>query len=260
MPNKPWLRVAILASAIAFVFYIASLCMPAAYQICSAPYADGTKDCAQHHLGPFVLLSIVGIGDAHNGLLTAIFTGVLTVFTVGLWQETRNSVRIAARALTELERPYLFVFDMNWRPQEPHEVGGLEPGLTYTVANHGKLPAIIRTVLIGIDFDNKIPEHMIAVGPTHDLLTGPIVASDKARNIPQPLQLDDDRGTMSFRLKSGQEARIPTALVLGGPVIKIFIEYDGPITNGHEITSCWRWNGGMGTFAEYGGWRHNKRT
>jgi hypothetical protein len=50
-----------------------------------------------------------------------LFTGVLAIFTIILaaasiyqgWQ-TQQSVEISKRALTDLERPYLFILDYNW--------------------------------------------------------------------------------------------------------------------------------------------------
>jgi hypothetical protein len=47
--------------------------------------------------------------DDHNGAFTALFTIVLAVSTILLWKATTRSARISERALTELERPWLFL-------------------------------------------------------------------------------------------------------------------------------------------------------
>jgi hypothetical protein len=82
-----------------------------------------------------------------------LFTGVLAVFTIilaaaSIYQGvlTQKSVGIAQRALTDLERPYLFILDYNWLLIERAKVEGLESGLIYSVANGGKLPAFIKGV------------------------------------------------------------------------------------------------------------------
>ena len=48
---------------------------------------------------------------------TAIFTAVLTGSTILLWVSTRQSARIAERALTEHERPWIFrdIVHVRWR-------------------------------------------------------------------------------------------------------------------------------------------------
>jgi hypothetical protein len=60
-----------------------------------------------------------------------------------------QSVEISKRALTDLERPYLFILDYNWLLTGPAKIGGLESGLVYSVANGGKLPAFIKGVKLG---------------------------------------------------------------------------------------------------------------
>src|ERR1700676_3037752 len=96
--------------------------------------------------------------------LLFIATVVLAVATAGLvgfgYFQSRDakrsiaaaetSARIAERALTELERPYLFILDYNWLLTEKAKADGPKCGLVYTVANGGKLPAFIKAVKLGI--------------------------------------------------------------------------------------------------------------
>lgn len=110
--------------------------------------------------------------------IIAIFTIVLAVKTAGLFKETaglraaadkqavdtaasiavaKRSADVAERALTELERPYLFIIDFNWILIDKAKSLGLPFGLSYSVANGGKLPAFIRQVKVGLRFGRTIP-------------------------------------------------------------------------------------------------------
>jgi hypothetical protein len=73
-----------------------------------------------------------------------LFTGVLAVFTIilagaSIYQgvQTQKSVEIAQQALTDLERPYLFILDYNWLLIDEAKEAGVEYGWAYIVANGG---------------------------------------------------------------------------------------------------------------------------
>jgi hypothetical protein len=61
----------------------------------------------------------------------AIFTIVLVLVTNRQAVLTKRSVRIAERALTELERPYLFILDYNWILSD-EERRGVDSGWVYS--------------------------------------------------------------------------------------------------------------------------------
>jgi hypothetical protein len=200
----------------------------------------------------------------------ATFTALLAGFTIWLAIFTATAARAAIRAantaertLTELERPYLFILDFNWVPLDRLKVGGLESGIRYVVTNGGKQPAVIRSVKMGFAYDGSIPADLEEQPAINDLLTAPLVVPDRPRQISQKFTVEDDDRTGSFQLKNGEEARIPLSLVLGQMVVKISIEYDGPVTGvarGYETTACWEWHASKGAFTQHGGAEHNQRT
>jgi len=195
-------------------------------------------------------------------LVLAVFTVVLAFATVKAANAAESAANIAQRTLTELERPYLVIMDFNWVPLERLKVGGLDPGIRYFVTNAGKLPAIIKSVKMGFAFDGSIPTDLEEQPPINDLLTAPLVSPDRPREVSQKFTVEDDPSTETFQLKNGEEARVPTSLILGQMVVKITIEYDGPITganSGYETTACWEWHSGKGAFSQFGGAQHNRR-
>jgi hypothetical protein len=119
---------------------------------------------------------------ARYTFLVAIFTAVLSGSTLLLWWQTRKSAKIAERALTELERPYLFILDYNWLLAEKAKADDLKCGLVYSVMNGGKLPAFIRSVKVGRGFGETIPP-MQDEPPIHDLLTAPLIAGGEQRQV-----------------------------------------------------------------------------
>src|SRR5262249_17840795 len=134
-------------------------------------------------------------GDlAHYTQLLFWATGLLALVTAGLFcfgffqvrdnrrsiRTAEDSTRIAERALTELERPYLFILDYNWLLAEKAKTNGQKCGWAYSVANGGKLPAFIKTVKVGYRMGEPIPS-MEDVPAIHDLLTAPLVGGGEKR-------------------------------------------------------------------------------
>src|SRR5579863_6018518 len=196
--------------------------------------------------------------DANHDGIVAAFTFVLALSTIWLWLSTKDAAiaagraaAIAERALTELERPYLFILDYNWLLVEKAQAD--ESGLVYSVANGGKLPAFIKTVKFGMRFGDSIPA-MEDEPAVHDLLTAPLIGGGERRQIIQGIADEGDGDPARECEIRGGMARIPTRAFQAKRVIaKISIEYDGPITAGHTTTACWEWHPVKYAFTQYGG-------
>jgi hypothetical protein len=112
-------------------------------------------------------------------LWVAVFTAVLSVSTIGLLRATRRSTNIAERALTDLERPWLFHEGtaIEWRGQP----GGSSPTnnfwINFKFKNVGRAPALTEECLFQVCEKAKLPsipsyssevrlsiQHVIAVG------------------------------------------------------------------------------------------------
>jgi hypothetical protein len=81
----------------------------------------------------------------------------LMVFTVSLARSTQAAARagkdaaeIAQRSLTDLEWPYIFIFGVRHFKQDSDKDWFVE----FTVANYGKMPAIIEGAWIDFVIDN----------------------------------------------------------------------------------------------------------
>jgi hypothetical protein len=182
----------------------------------------------------------------------ALFTAILAWSTITLWLATKRSTNIAERALTELERPYLFILDYNWILTEEAEANGCKYGLRYHVVNGGKLPASIRAVQTALRFGNSIPP-VNDEPPIHPLLTAPVIGSGEKRLVTQPFA-DEFDGAEPARECRGGLALIPASAFQHPRVIaKISLKYDGPITTGHVTIACWEWHPVKYAFTEYGG-------
>ena len=100
--------------------------------------------------------------DTHNGAFTALFTIGLAISTILLWRATRNAAlgseraaNIAEQALTQLERPFVFVKDIDLFTERtsdtPGTYGGSNPGaitayiISVVLENGGQSPAIRMT-------------------------------------------------------------------------------------------------------------------
>jgi hypothetical protein len=137
----------------------------------------------------------------------------------------------AERALTEVERPYIFAFDVSII--HDLEIGGR--GIGYSVGNFGKTPATIENVSAIFTIGNSgvpviRPEQ---VSSSHPLLTEYIIRSDGVitnipQQIPPDIELELDRQYYLFRPIKGEHL-----------FLWITIDYNGPFTKGHVTSACW---------------------
>jgi hypothetical protein len=179
--------------------------------------------------------------------------------TLLLWLASNRSAKIAERALTELERPYLFILDYNWLLIEQAKDDGHKSGLVYSVANGGKLPAFIKTVKVGMRIGESIPP-IQDEPPIHDLLTAPLIGGGEQRRVIQGFANEGGEPAHECEIRGGMALIPGSAFKFGRVIVKISIEYDGPITTGHTTTACWEWHPVKYAFTQYGGPEHNQRT
>jgi hypothetical protein len=252
---------------------------------------DTPKYCPAFHAGIEILLAKTDrFLEAHDKSVVGGFTIVLAISTIGLWLATNKlweagerqltllaetsaeqskdmqasiaaanrSARAAESALTELERPYVFILDYNWLLINHDKANG-QAGWMYVVANGGKLPAFIKRVSMGFSFRGVIPP-LEDRPPVHELLTAPLIAAGERREVIQGLVLESGDTVLEYEIRGGM-AFIPGRVLAGGQVIaKMLIEYDGPVTGDHITTACWEWHPGKHAFTQYGGIEHNQRT
>jgi hypothetical protein len=100
-------------------------------------------------------------------LWTAVFTCVLAFSTILLWNETANNAQIAERALTEHERPWLFLESASVKMRDPETMTVVRNNwfIKLHFKNVGRMPAIVT------DFICKIAE-MNTLGPMPDYQGG----------------------------------------------------------------------------------------
>jgi len=138
------------------------------------------------------LLAIGAWGTANHDAIEALaaigslfFAVVLTGSTIGLWIVTRtaaNAAKAAADALPRLERAYLFFANA-----ESQEIVTYASCITiarydnvlvkYSYRNHGRTPAIIKSILIGAKYlEHGFPKMSDALGG--NLIADVIVGDD----------------------------------------------------------------------------------
>jgi hypothetical protein len=165
-----------------------------------------------------------------------------------------RQAKVAEDSLAKLERPYLFIFNVGRLEVEQmtwdQDSGGddLLLSVTYSVANYGKIPAIIKHALAGLS---------VAVDPTspdrlpysHTLVVSPIFAAGETRHgIAERLVWDRAYG-------NDEDGNIVPTLGKDNTLFFwIIITYRGPFTDGHETRVCWQYDKSTGRFiGPYGG-------
>jgi hypothetical protein len=166
------------ATVAVLVVLVPTIALSPSFQTCvkQIPNYDAAKHQAES-LPYFLFFDLHFIGctgpfvDGNANAIIAAFTIVLAWSTIGLWSETKRSVRVAERAMTVLERAYVFFEDTK------REKG---PGITgrYAVIfrNHGKTPAIAKSRRIACDYRDEPPDP--TEPPKHAFPRGAIIGAD----------------------------------------------------------------------------------
>lgn len=191
-----------------------------------------------------------------------------------------RQAKIAEAALVQLERPYVFIFGVRGIKQNSNSKDFF---VEYTVANYGKMPAIIEAPHIGFDIsDRGEPPMPPLLHDGHSLMASPILQAGEQRKkirayFPNGMVGPD----INVRVQTILAADIePNAILYGHPALgseepaetvsptfnipegfdmffRTFIRYRGPFTTGHETGAVWLYNPGMFEFAVRGGVEHN---
>jgi hypothetical protein len=153
-----------------------------------------------------------------------------------------EQAKTAERALTELERPWVFLFGIS-RPQQ--DDGGFF--VTYTVANYGKMPAIIEYPRISFVFEDTQgnPQTPTLVSDDNSLMTSQILKAGEERVLREYFPANTD-GSVRFVIINQdtpeETLHAVPSVDLGAEHIMFFrsiICYRGPNSQGHETGANW---------------------
>jgi hypothetical protein len=204
--------------------------------------------------------------------LLAILTGLLVLFTYRLWKSTdklwaagekqiaaaERSASVAERALSDIERPYLFVSNVGrLQVQEFYDFDEGEVGhdlkVTYEVANHGKIPAIVESLRANLSVFTE-PLDPLEADFDHPLVGVPVIAAGENR-----ADIKIDLGWNEF----GTNESGNTVPEFGQETLflRVIIFYRGPFSKGHETSVCLRFDDRTHRFVGfYGGEKYNYET
>jgi hypothetical protein len=176
---------------------------------------------------------------------TALFTGLLTISTIGLWFVTRRGANTAAQALTVLERPWL-VHDA----LRIYRERGTERGIRFNIQNIGRSPGFLKS------FQGGGKHSMNEIDPE----------TIKMCIIPMPLL-----GNVIVQNKPGGQSDIKISSLSDDLIVEIekgtvklynrtIITYADIFGQTHETAFCVRYNHATKGFEEYGGELYNYLT
>lgn len=213
--------------------------------------------------------------------LLVLFNGILALYTIKLFGSAREqsrdtkvalaltrvsadaaerSAKVAERALTDTERPYVFVDGVD-------KFKLLDPGnensavyVDYKVSNFGRLPAIITRIRVECVIIDRGQFFMPNDARNdHPLITSPIVASG---SIVGPVKIyssditfaADERGDINeSEFLAELEYDMPVDQY-GTPWVRptipsnkelrfrVVVDYRGPFTWDHNTSACWRYD------------------
>jgi hypothetical protein len=148
----------------------------------------------------------------------------------------------------------------------------------YTVANYGKMPAIIEAPHIGFDISDRAePPMPPRLHDAHNLIASPILqAGEVRRKIKAYLPLDMVGEDINVVIENVRAADVEPNATLAGTeeptetvfptfnipegfdvFLRAFIRYRGPFTADHETGAVWLYDPGAFEFAPRGGYEYN---
>jgi hypothetical protein len=153
-----------------------------------------------------------------------------------------RSAAAAERALTDLERPWIFVFGIS-RPIQD----GTDFRVDYKVANFGKIPAIIEEARAGLVFSDASgdPQTPLFVSDDHSLTISPVLKPGDERDLSDyfPLSETFDARFQVINAGTDSEDLMPVPVVDLEPnqsmFFRVLINYRGPASRGHETSANW---------------------
>lgn len=191
-------------------------------------------------------------------------------------EASAQQVKIAENALTQLERPYVFIFGVRGIKQDK---SSQEFFVEYTVANYGKMPAIIEAPHIGFEISERAePPMPPLLHDAHNLMATPILQAGEVRKkircyLPTGMVGEDINAVIDTVRARDID---PNTLIGDGVVEEVqtvmptftfedgfdlffraVISYRGPFTRGHETGAVWLYSPGTFEFAVRGGEEHN---
>jgi hypothetical protein len=186
-----------------------------------------------------------------------------------------QQAKIAENALVQLERPYIFIFGVRGIKQD---VASQDFFVEYTVANYGKMPAIIEAPHIGFDISDRAePPMPPLLHDSHNLMASPILqAGEQRKNIRAYFPAGMVGPEINVIVEAVRAADVEPNSILSGaeeppetvfPTFNIpegfdiffraLIRYRGPLSAAHETGAVWLYNPGTFEFVIRGGEEHN---
>ncbi len=192
-------------------------------------------------------------------------------------EASARQASIAENALTQLERPYVFIFGVRGIQQDRDSRDFF---VEFTVANYGKMPAIIEALHIGFDkSDCAEPPMPPLLRDAHNLIASPILQAGevrrkirtyfpsgmvgpdinaiietvRARDFP-PNPILDGQAEEQLRTTVVPTFNIPDGFDV---FFRAVIRYRGPFTKSHETGAVWLYNPDTFEFAIRDGEEHN---
>jgi hypothetical protein len=161
---------------------------------------------------------------------------------------------VAEQSLAKIERPYVFIFNVSALAVD--EIEDIEEDctllrVTYSIANYGKIPAIIKHAMVSLSAFTE-PLSPARLEYNHSLIVSPILAAGERRDgIEETLKWDGN-------IKNDEWDNKYPALGDNELWFWAIVAYRGPFTDQHETRICWRYDEATGHFTgPFGGPEHS---
>jgi hypothetical protein len=179
-----------------------------------------------------------------------------------------DQANIAKRTFTDRERPYIFVFGVQYIELADPQLPGYPFQVRYSVANFGNMPAVVQKAFVEVVCGHQpSPADPRTAFAGNRLMSAPVLPAQERRNgltelIPRQLITGETRAIITDDSVPGGQFVFPVWDIPDGSDIffGIILQYDGPFSKGHETRATWICNMGRQEFVVWGGekWSSNR--
>lgn len=156
----------------------------------------------------------------------------------------RKSADIAEKALTNVNRPYVYVLNVSgFHLVQPGE----QTFVTFDVANYGETPADVDEIRAAITISSmEYPDGPPIVPISHPVYAPHEKIKGFRLHVDRILPFSHRRGRVVPSLLQGQRC-----------FLRVVIYYRGPFSEGHESSFCWCWDDDSESMMRWGGREYN---
>jgi hypothetical protein len=163
----------------------------------------------------------------------------------------KEATKNAKESFEKLERPYIFIYEPKPFAISRSKPMNQQPFVKYTVGSWGKTPAIVKFISTVINTGDE-PGMPLRADYSHPLVVAPVLPPKYTYEIDE-----EAPARITFAMKENSDTIFPVLENKDTLFFRVIITYSGPISDRHQTSACWRYDGVSNRFVQHGSTEYN---